>query len=367
MKSYLGVDIHAIIAAHRFPSKIEAELVQFGEQTLAKPQRTRRKKSVIGTATIEARIYGITSSISTLFDLGFKLTTLQNVGERHLEALHAEWIKEGGVHQLSVGRVHNLNVYLRLLFAVHFKKHGLVRPVSEYSKECARSYIATHDKSWVGNGVDVHALINQIESHSIEGRIVARQLELAWAFGLRVREAWMAHPITLLEQAIDCELMRVDRGTKGGRPRDVPVTDLVQLDVLIRASDLARGPGSSMIPLKYNLIEWKSIFYRILKTHRVVRSTDDGGLGVTAHGLRHQYMHAFYQRLTGHEPPIRSTQLIDPDVHKACLTTLIEAVGHSDIRKAGAYLSTPRAMQKLQRLRALLDSGGTTEPVEGAV
>ena len=67
MKSYLGIDVHAIISACRFPSKVEAELIQFGEQTLSKPQRTRRKKSVIGTATIEARIYGITSSITTLF------------------------------------------------------------------------------------------------------------------------------------------------------------------------------------------------------------------------------------------------------------------------------------------------------------
>ena len=367
MKSYLGCDIHAIIAAHRFPGKIEAELVQFGEQTLSKPQRTRRKKSVVGTATIEARIYGITSSVSTLFDLGFKLTTLQNVGERHIQALHAAWVDEGGVHHLSVGRVHNLNVYLRLLFDVHFKKHGLVRPVSDYSKECVRTYIATHDKSWVGNGVDVHALINQIESHSIDGRIVARQLELAWAFGLRVREAWMAHPVTLLEQALDGELMRIDRGTKGGRPRDVPVTDLVQLDVLLRAADLARGANASLIPLKYTLIEWKSIFYRVLKTHRVVRSTEDGGLGVTAHGLRHQYMHSFYQRLTGHEPPVRSLQVIDSDVHKACLKTLIEAVGHSDIRKAGAYLSTPRAMQKLQRLRSLLNLRATATQLEEVV
>ena len=161
--------------------------------------------------------------------------------------------------------------------------------------------------------------------------------------------------------------MRIDRGTKGGRPRDVPVTDLVQIDVLLRASDLARGLNASMIPLKYNLIEWKSIFYRILKTHGVVRSSDDGGLGVTAHGLRHQYMHSFYQRLTGHEPPVRSLQVIDPDAHKACLKTLIEAVGHSDIRKAGAYLSTPRAMQKLQRLRSLLNPPVATTQTEGVV
>ena len=367
MKSYLGVDIHAIIKEHRFPGKIEAELVQFGKQTLYKPQRTRRKKSVIGTATVEARIYGITSSISTLFELGFKLTTLQNVGERHFEALHAAWVEQGGAHQLSAGRIHNLNVYLRLLFDVHLKKYGLVRPVSQYSKDCVRTYVTVTDKSWLGNGVDVHLLVSQIADSGVEGRIVAMQLELAWAFGLRVREAWMAHPITLLEQAIDGELMRVDRGTKGGRPRDVPVTDLVQLDVLLRAAELSRGPSASMIPLKYNLVEWKGIFYRIMKAHGIVRSTDDGGLGVTAHGLRHQYMHAFYQRLTGHEPPIRSSQVIDPDVHKACLKTLIEAVGHSDTRKASSYLSTPRAMQKLQRLRLLLNGSETISTLEGAV
>ena len=349
-----GIDCKAVLAACNFSTKIEQELLDFCGRTITKPQRTVRRKNVVGQKTIEARLYGITSSIKTLIEIGFSIKALQNVGEKHIEALHSVWTVEGGKHALSPARIHNLNCFLRLYFETHLGKRGLVKNVSEYAQNCKRVYVAENDKSWIGNEIDAHALIAHIESDGPLGVIVARQLELCYAFGLRVEESWLARPVQLLNQALDKEHLRIEHGTKGGRARDVPLTDLMQLDVLMRAAPLAKHDKSSMIPSTHTLAQWDSTFYRIVRKHGVTRKTTEGGLGVTAHGLRHQYLHNLYRRLTGHEPPVRGGHDVEREIYRASLKTLIEAVGHSDVRKAGAYLSTPRVMQRVVKLRDAL-------------
>ena len=349
-----GIDCKAVVSACNFSTRIEQELLDFCGRTITRPQRTVRRKNFVGQKTIEARLYGITSSIKTLIEIGFSIKTLQNVGEKHIEALHSVWTEEGGKHALSPARVHNLNCFLRLLFEVHLGKRGLVKHVAEYSSDCKRTYVAERDKSWKGNEIDAHALIAHIESDGPLGVIVARQLELCYAFGLRVEESWLARPVQLLNQALDKEQLRIEHGTKGGRTRDVPLTDLMQLDVLMRAAPLAKHDKSSMIPSTHTLAQWDSTFYRIVRKHGVARKTTEGGLGVTAHGLRHQYLHNLYRRLTGHEPPVRGGHDVEREIYRASLKTLIEAVGHSDVRKAGAYLSTPNVMQRVVKLRDAL-------------
>ena len=295
-----GIDCKSVVTACNFSTKIEEELLDFCGRTITKPQRTVRRKNVVGQKTMEARLYGITSSIKTLIQIGFSIKTLQNVGEKHIEALHSVWTEEGGKHALSPARIHNLNCFLRLYFETHLGKRGLVKNVSEYAPNCKRIYVAEHDKSWAGNDIDAHALIAKIESDGPLGVMVARQLEICFAFGLRVEEAWLARPVELLNQALDREVLRIEHGTKGGRARDVPLTDLMQLDVLMRAASLAKHDKSSMIPFTHTLSQWNSTFYRILRKHGVMRKTTGGGLGVTAHGLRHQYAHGLYKKLTGH-------------------------------------------------------------------
>ena len=349
-----GIDFKAVVSACYFSTKIEQELLDFCGRTITKPQRTIRRKNIVGQKTMEARLYGITSSIKTLIEIGFSIKTLQNVGAKHIEALHSVWTEEGGKHALSPARVHNLNCFLRLLFEVHLGKRGLVKHVAEYSSDCKRTYVAERDKSWIGNDIDAHALIAKIESDGPLGVIVARQLELCYAFGLRVEESWLARPVELLNQALDKEQLRIEHGTKGGRARDVPLTDLTQLGVLMRAAPFAKHDKSSMVPTTHTLGQWDATFYRVLRKHGVMRKTTNGGLGVTAHGLRHQYAHGLYKKLTGQEPPIRSVNEIDVELHRASLRTLIESLGHSDTRKAGAYLSTPTVMRRLRRLAAQL-------------
>ena len=83
-------------------------------------------------------------------------------------------------------------------------------------------------------------------------------------------------------------------------------------------------------------------------------SPASGSLGVTSHGLRHQYLHAVYKRLTGCDAPIKGATTIDVETHRAALKTLIEHAGHSDVRKATAYLGSPTLIRKLDRLKTAI-------------
>ena len=355
MSNHLAIAIAAVIQAHKFPNEITRELIHFAATTLSRPQRSVRNKKQISQKTIEARLYGVCSAIETVIDLGFAIKTLSNVGEKHIEALHAAWLKQGGRHEKSAGRIHNLNCYLRLLFDVHLGKHSLVKVVSFYDADCKRTYAAAEDKSWEGHGIDVDAVIGSITAKGGDHQIVAAQLELCLAFGLRVTESWLARPLELLDEAIGREILRIQHGTKGGRPRDVPLIELAQLDVLTRVAAFTRGQHQTMIPVRYSLPQWRSRYYTIVRSHGLRRDAE-GGLGVTSHGLRHQYLHSVYKRLTGTDAPIKGAVTLDMPTHRAALKTLSEHAGHSDVRKASAYLGSPTLIRKLDRLKVTMSA-----------
>ncbi|MBT9493500.1 MAG: integrase domain-containing protein [Paucibacter sp.] len=84
----------------------------------------------------------------------------------------------------------------------------------DLAKSYRRTHVATQDKSWSGNGIDVDEKIE--EARAIDP-VVARLLELARSFGLRANETLRIRP------GIDDKLdhLHVHRGTKTGRPRAV--------------------------------------------------------------------------------------------------------------------------------------------------
>ena len=361
MSNHLAVAVAIVINAHKFPAQITQELVRFASTTLSQPQRSVRNKKIISQKTIEARLYGVCSSIDTLINLKFEMKTLVNVGEKHIAALHAAWRERGGRHEKSAGRIHNLNCYLRLLFDIHLRKPGLVKPVNFYDVDCKRTYAAVDDKSWDGRSINAESVIAGIAANGGDHQIVAAQLELCLAFGLRVSEAWLARPLELLDEAIGREMLRIQHGTKGGRPREVPLIELAQLDVLRRVAAFARGQHQTMIPVRYTLPQWRSRYYTIVRSNGLQRGSEVGALGVTSHGLRHQYLHALYKRLTGRGAPIKGATTIDLDTHRAALKTLIEHAGHSDIKKASAYLGSPTLIRKLDRLKAAIEASETAK------
>jgi integrase len=133
--------------------------------------------------------------------------------------------------------------------------------------------------------------------------------------------------------------LSVTRGTKGGRDRLVPMQAQMQLQLMLleEAMQYCNDFTGSTIPDGYTLTQWKNHYYEILKRHGVTTA----GLGITSHGLRHQYLQQMYELLTGVAAPVKGTgEKADIKLHREAMKQIVEAAGHSRRDKANAYIAS---------------------------
>ena len=121
-----------------------------------------------------------------------------------------------------------------------------------------RSMVVQDDKSWEGNGINVMELIQKVTD---KDESVGMWLELCLGFGLRVREAILYRP------SIDGEYGNISvlEGTKGDRPRTVPVENDVQRDILQRAKALADGKTGMLGTRGKTYAQKRRRFYTVMR------------------------------------------------------------------------------------------------------
>lgn len=125
------------------------------------------------------------------------------------------------------------------------------------------------------------------------GERQAMVIELGMELGLRPKEASLLDSKRALKQAFAMGKIKVDRGTKGGRPRMVPISQNSQLEALLSASKL-QGDGRSIMPLSMNWKSWRERLYPDLRR-----------MGLNgARGGRHLYAQQLYYQKTGVHPPV---------------------------------------------------------------
>jgi hypothetical protein len=81
----------------------------------------------------------------------------------------------------------------------------------------------------------------------------------------------------------------------------------------------------------------------------IVKSIEDGGLGVTLHGLRHPFRHKVFTLVTGLPAPIKGGRGYPPEVFLEAMRRVVEFAGHSDIYKACADLGPLPCVVELRR------------------
>ncbi|QRG81507.1 integrase domain-containing protein [Vibrio diabolicus] len=118
--------------------------------------------------------------------------------------------------------------------------------------------IATEDRS---AELEVHQ--NTLKRVSERLRI---QLELQRQLGLRLKESCLLDAKQALKQSINTQDIHIERRTKGGRPRDIPIHSQSQIKVLQRAAAL-QGQASSLIPAHQSWSEYQSQVYREMALH----------------------------------------------------------------------------------------------------
>jgi len=287
-------------------------------------RRSADGRKVVSHATIADRSEFFSRMIRQLHDLGYALTDVRHLKPKHIEALMRLWERQG----LSASTLQKRFSYLTLLCG-WIGKASMLRPGASYLDDPTRyqrTYAADHDHSWTAAGVDPEAKIAEIEG---DDPAVARVLRLQHAFGLRLQEASLLNPA---RDTVNATQFRVVAGTKGGRPRIVPIETEAQRAVLAEAQDYAAQTRRSMIPLDYDLKQWLAHCYHVLARHGVTRKD-----GLVSHGLRHQYANDRYEEATGEPSPVRGGGPVDPATQRQAQLEVASRLGHARPGITAAY------------------------------
>jgi integrase len=164
---------------------------------------------------------------------------------------------------------------------------------------------------------------------------VAAVVVLARELGLRRQEASLINARAALRQA-KAGRIRVALGTKGGRPRDVRITDERQIEAL-RVAAAAQGSDRSMVPTGTTWAQWRDGELRHAST-TIAEIAGCRGL----HDLRAAFACQLYEAIAGAPAPVMTggimtaTRDADLDARRQIAVEL----GHGDdrIEVTAAYL-----------------------------
>jgi integrase len=206
--------------------------------------------------------------VKTLHSLGFKLSHIQGLKAKHVQALVNYWHTQ----QLSPATVKNYMAKLRS--ACHtMGKANLIPPTNDALHIAKRSYAPEINKA-------IHSLcLDNITDTHIRLSLTAQQL-----FGLR-REESMKLIVSQADKGDYLELQ--GSWTKGGIARHIPITTQAQRVFLDKLHQTI-GVGQSLIPSHRTYKQ---------QLHCYINQTQQAGLS-NLHGLRHAYAQQRYYTLT---------------------------------------------------------------------
>ena len=257
---------------------------------------TNVKAAYIGRAVSrwDNRGDGLAAAVrTTLNDLRNEtgLNTLTKIDkptiDQYIDSLR-ERLEEGELSSATTAdRVSALNTTLQ-----YMGKDGLT--VSAKEKGLSRGSVDTSDKSNTREAAAaVTGGMHDRGEHESRYMGLYHSTILQEAFNLRARESF---GIKVVEKAPDAPKLIIDKGDlpKNGRPREIPIRNDHQRQVLREAREFAKSQGwRSLIPPEYSLTEWKNFAYSALNEIREAV----GHSKFHFHGERHYYAHERFQGL----------------------------------------------------------------------
>ena len=299
--------------------QLQVLIDEFGDSHLYRDKK-------VGRATVKARAYICHQALTTIHDSGLKIQSLLNIDQRHIEAVTDSWTAAS----LAASTIQTRVSILKWL-AAGLGKRGLIQDMSYYGIADAavkRIYVAQVDKSWSG-----HAVLSseKISEATALDEWVGNQLNLMGAFGLRVQEAVMINP----EVADHGDSLFVEAGTKGGRTRIVPIRTPEQRKALDAAKVLAqRSERGSMCPPDKKVEQAIRRIYYIADKLGITKEK----LGVTPHGLRHQYANDRYEEVSGNPSAVRGGKaIVDRALDEKARHQVTQDLGHARLNITAAY------------------------------
>lgn len=283
------------------------------------------------------------------------IKNLGEIGKTHVLTLIKYWAGQGQGAATIQNKISIVRRFLTFIgkentvprgadLRAWLNRQGVEAPVQ-------RQTVATTSKAWNDHDVDLHEVLGKLREIS---PITAIQLEVQAAFGLRMKESIQLNP-----KAADYgNLLRVVHGTKGGLPRDIdfdpdPAIREWQRDVLERAKLFAEKNRKGTLSIQgKRLDQSKAHFYYQIRKVGITQAE----LGVTAHGLRHQYAARRYQQIAGFGAPVgkAAPMQVTEEVRQADLaarTRVSRDLGHFRVDVPQAYVGSLNMMEKGRRER----------------
>jgi integrase len=287
--------------------------------------RHGRRDKIVSNLTMQQRADRLYVCFEQLRELGYRLEDPTHIGERHVQALVAHWV----ARKQSAATIQTKLSHLRV-FTTWIGKPGMVKRAVDYvpdPDEVKRLYAAHCDASWTTKDIDPESVIVQLRPFD---PFVADQLLAQLRFGLRVKEAIMLRPW----RADAGEALLVDDGTKGGRPRVVPLRNQEQRDALSYLKAQVRSRNGSLADPALSLKQAITRYYVVMRAAGITRK----GLGITSHGLRKEFANRVYLEMTGVRSPVQGGPPIDRVVDRETRLRLVEHLGHARESIGSAYV-----------------------------
>lgn len=297
--------------------------------------RTSDNRKVASHQTHNKRSQILFASFKELREMGYKLDEPANLKPKHIQALVKLWEDDGQ----SPATIQNKISVFRV-FTTWIGKQGMIQSAESLVKTpgaATRSYVATEPKGWTANGVslDVIGRVEQFDDR------VGVQLRLCFIFGLRMQEAIELKP----HRADKGDYFVVTDGTKGGRARVVPINTQEKRDLLEQCKKLVGfAKNAYMGDPEHTLAQNKRRFYYVIEKFCITKEN----FGVTAHGLRHEYVNQRYEELAGDKSPVEGGAIAreNPELDYAVRTVIAEEIGHTRPAIVSCYSGSRRTVKK---------------------
>lgn len=301
------------------------------------PAATGRKRTV-SFKTEEIYRVQMRVMVTQLSELNMRLQNLSELSTRHVSSLTRFYEAEG----LSASSLQKKITVLRR-FGTWIGKPDMAPRLCDLVSDPARakrSYSAVESKAWSANGVDPEEIVKRMDH---ECSVAGLQLRLQLAFGLRPREVVMLKPVS----ADQGKNLFVTDGTKGGRARIVPIDTDEKRALLEQAKTIAKGNSRGVLSVKPSM----SLSGAIARYYHLARKVgiSKKALGVTLHGLRHEFAAALFKQIAGVDAPVNGGRLDDEDLVRRAMQITSEQLGHSRRHAGAAYLGSTRHLDYSQR------------------
>ncbi len=302
-------------------------------------------------STEDGYYHGIGGFIKELGKLNVRPPGLSYFTVKHLRMAFASWEKRG----ISASYLQQCFTTLRRFFTwIGQPSVPALRSMLANPDRATRTTSAVVPKTWSSKGVDPDEVIERMK---LRCPATAMHLAMERCWGLRVQEGLCINVFA----ADGGDTLLVNRGTKGGLGRFVPLDTDVRRD-LLKQAQLMANPRTGLVQAdpRMTLKQARNHYYYMVRSEGLTGSS----AGVTSHGLRHEYANDRFLEATGEPSPVLGGNLADRAREKAARAQLTRALGHSRTQITTAYTGSVQQMRRMHT-RNLIELVRMVEDPEG--